>query len=293
MKEIMKKSLIVHLSLILLVFVVITSFASTKVENIITGKVTYGKDKKVLSGAVVKAMNIKTKDFYFSEPTTEDGSYQLAEPPVGLYKIGISTVKGDYLMKDIIQLAQATDSEQSLDINVDPVEDSEPETQKGDANQGIISLRFFFESDESAVEGAKVYLKDFLTQKIYRGSKTDEFGCSFVPEDLSKIPVGEYEVTIKYKGDKYTYGKVIQAFDSSGTYLAAVCFALVMPDDVLVLMEDKDEDECECDLAAYLKVPFWKTPIGIAAIAGVGGLAGIIFAVWPTPEEASVAERQF
>lgn len=276
MQEPKRKALICLIAF--LPFVLTSSlFAGTSLN----GTVTTGDEKT--AEAVVKLMNVKTQDFIMSNITDKSGAFQLNDVPDGVYKIGVSTEKGDYLLNDIVKIAQADTEREPLTIHLEQGDENPASGATSAQEEGFLSLKIKWKNDDEPVENAKIFLTDVYTRTVYKGSKTNDEGCSFVPKDMSKLPAGEYEVTVKFKGQSYPFsGTINTATAQEGK--EAICLGIVEPDNVLVMMDG----ECECDVKAYILVPWWKTPIGIASIAGgVGLVGGIIIIANPTKTPSS------
>ncbi|MFC1853455.1 carboxypeptidase regulatory-like domain-containing protein [candidate division CSSED10-310 bacterium] len=265
-------------------FFVFISYAQAL--DTISGKITAGKEKAIVTGAVVKVVNVKTQQFYSSQKSDAQGNFQISGLPEGLYVVGVSTTAGDYLFENVVELAQLTETEQPLEINVEERKKAAEKTAGAKAREALISVRIFWLEDDEPVEGAKVYLKNMATSKTYRGSKTDSKGCSFVTKRLDKVPAGEYEILVKFQGELYMFGDVIQALGEEGTFLTNICLGIPTEE---TTMSRLDRDDCECDLTSYVVLPWWKTPLGIASIAGVVGGAGFVI-FEPTPLPSSPTE---
>jgi len=129
--------------------------------------------------------------------------------------------------------------------------------QKADKNEekekekGLVSFRLFNYEDKEALQGAKVILRNRQSDEIFISDKSNDDGCCVVGKHLEDIPVGEYDVVIKYKRKRYPFEGILNARDLTGTYLASMCLAIVDADQSAVPMQL--DDSCVRVLNAEVK----------------------------------------
>lgn len=106
----------------------------------ISGRILSTDQAAPISGAIVKAADIKTKKIYESKPTAQNGYYEISGLESGTYDIAVQVSDGLFLVNKLFKLGKNQSHTLSLSLMENPEalpeEEKNKEEEKGKKEEG-------------------------------------------------------------------------------------------------------------------------------------------------------------
>jgi hypothetical protein len=125
--------------LVILVFLSLCAspgYAQSLEGTSISGRILSTDQAAPISGAIVKAADIKSKKIYESNPTAKNGYYEISGLESGTYDIAVQVDDGLYLVNKLLNLGTDQSHTLSLTLKENPAASQEGEEKTQEEEEG-------------------------------------------------------------------------------------------------------------------------------------------------------------